>query len=75
MSTLSTNQQLPTNYRRDIQGVDPMTGDFCSAIPIATLIGNNGLGPVLDLKFFTTPTTVMQALETGTLGLVRRDIM
>lgn len=38
-----------------LHGVDHSTGKFCSFISIAQLIGNNGLGPSLDLKLYYTP--------------------
>lgn len=36
-------------------GVSPKTGLFNTYIPIASLVGSNGLGPTLDINLFYSP--------------------
>ena len=38
-----------------VHGVSPKTGLFNTYIPIASLVGSNGLGPTLDINLFYSP--------------------
>ncbi|WP_445571380.1 RHS repeat domain-containing protein [Pseudomonas sp. E102] len=40
---------LFSNRNLETEGVNPLTGQFYTSLPIATLIGNAGHGPALDL--------------------------
>ncbi|RFP93681.1 hypothetical protein D0N73_24665 [Pseudomonas fluorescens] len=60
-NSTAVEQRVVDEGSPNIHGVDPFSGAFCTFIPIAELVGNNGLGPTLDLKVYHTsgaaPTT------------------
>lgn len=53
-NTNRTYQFFDTQSPR-IHGVDTKTGKFHTYIPIASLVGNEGRGPALDLELFYSP--------------------
>lgn len=67
MSTKTKAYQLFDVLSPMDHGVDAFTGNFNTYIPIASLIGNNGLGPSLDINLFYSPD--MQDLTFVNWGL------
>jgi hypothetical protein len=55
MATRNDVYQLFDTQSPMIHGVAPQTGNFHTYIPIASLVGNNGLGPSLDINLFYSP--------------------
>lgn len=55
MATTNDSYQLFDTQSPMIHGVNPQTGNFHTYIPIASLVGNNGLGPTLDINLFYSP--------------------
>ncbi|WP_141718221.1 hypothetical protein [Pseudomonas sp. AP19] len=53
-NSTAVEQRIVDEGSPNIHGVDPFSGAFCTFIPIAELVGNNGLGPTLDLKVYHT---------------------
>lgn len=53
-NSTAVKQSVVDEGSPNIHGVDPFSGAFCTFIPIAELVGNNGLGPTLDLKVYHT---------------------
>ena len=43
---------LFSNRNLETEGVNPLTGQFYTSLPIASLVGNAGRGPALDFELF-----------------------
>lgn len=55
MNEESLAYQLFDTHSPMIHGVSPQSGNFHTSIPIASFLGNNGLGPELDINLFYSP--------------------
>ena len=55
MNSISLAYQLFDTHSPMTHGVVPQSGNFHTYIPIASFLGNNGLGPELDINLFYSP--------------------
>ena len=55
MATTNNAYKLFDTQSPMMHGVSPQTGQFHTYIPIASLVGNDGMGPVVDVNLFYSP--------------------